>query len=107
MNKIIISLIALVVVISPVMALAQIGGTPPTISLDLTALGNKIASTMWIVFTILAVIMFVVAGIQFLTAQGDPEKVQAARGSLIWGVVGVVVAILAFTIITIVKSAIG
>jgi len=105
MKKIALNLLSLVVlgaVALPVMALAQIGGNPPAISLNLTTLGNRIANAVWIIFTAIAVIMFVVAGIMFLTAQGEPEKIQKARSSLIWGVAGIVVAVIAFTIITLV-----
>lgn len=104
MKKIVLSLIAVSLLALPVLAFAQIGGNPPAISIDLTTLGNKIANAIWIVFTILALVMFVVAGILFLTAQGDPEKVKTARNAFIWGVVGVVVGIIAFTIITVVRS---
>jgi len=105
MSKTKIALISSAALLLPIVALAQIGGQPPTISTDLTSLGNKIANATWIVFTVIAVIMFVVAGVLFLTARGQPEKVQEARGAFIWGVVGVVVAILAFTIINVVKIA--
>ncbi len=104
MKKIALSLIAISLAVMPVLAFAQIGGTPPTISYDLTTMGNKIASAAWIVFTIIAVVMFIIAGILFMTAQGSAEKVQQARQAFMWGVAGVVVGILAFTIITLVRS---
>lgn len=107
MKKINLSLIALSALLLPVLAFAQIGGSPPTIDTDLTTLGNRIANAVWIVFTVIAVIMFVVAGVMFLTAGGNPEKVQAARSAFIWGVAGVVVAIIAFTIITVVRVALA
>ena len=55
-------------------------------------------------FGCIAVIMFVAAGILFLTAQGAPEKLKEARAAVLWGVVGVVVGIIAFTIIRIVGN---
>jgi hypothetical protein len=104
MKKIIVSLIALSVLALPVMALAQVGGTPPTITTDLTGLGNKIVNAVWIVFTVIVIIMFVIAGILFLTASGNPEKVAQARMAFLWGVAGVVVGVLAFTMITVVTK---
>lgn len=104
MKKIALTLVSLSALVLPVLALAQVGGTPPTIATDLTTIGQKIADAIWIVFTIIAVIMFVVAGILFVTSQGNPEKVAQARQALIWGVAGVVVAILAFVIITVIKN---
>ena len=99
MNKKILSLIALSVLFMPVLAMAQIGGTPPSLNTDLTSMGNKIANATWIIFTVIATIMIVVAGILFLTAGGAPEKIATARNAFIWGVVGVVVGIVAYGII--------
>ena len=105
MKKIALSLATIAVIALPIIALAQIGGSPPGISTDLTTLGTKIANAVWIVFTVIAVISFVVAGILFMTAQGQPEKIASARSAFIWGIAGVVVGIIAFTIINVVKVA--
>jgi hypothetical protein len=57
-----------------------------------------------LIFGAVAVISFVIAGILFLTANGEPEKIKTARSAVIWGIAGVVVGILAFSIIAIVIS---
>ena len=57
-----------------------------------------------LIFSAFAVICFVIAGILFLTAQGQAEKLTAARSAVIWGIVGVVVGLLAFSIIGIVSN---
>ena len=69
--------------------------------------GGIIANGLWIIFTAIIVICFLISGISFLTAQGDAEKLKTARSSFIWGVVGVVVGILAFSIYTIIKNLVG
>lgn len=103
LNSLVIGLIAL-----PVLVLAQVGGMSGSGSgLSIQRIGINIANAVWIVFTIIAVIAFVVAGVMFLTAYGEAEKVKKARSAFLWGVVGVVVAILAFGIIKLVESAIG
>lgn len=66
---------------------------------------SSIVSLMWYIFSGLTVIMFIVAGVLFMTAQGDPEKLRAARSSVIWGVVGIVVAIIAYSILSILGNA--
>lgn len=58
----------------------------------------------WIIFSIIVIICFVVAAVSFLTAQGDPSKIQTARASFLWGVAGVVVGIVAFSIVTIISK---
>lgn len=68
---------------------------------------HKIENLMGLIFGAVAVIAFVVAGILLLTAGGQPEKVQTARQAFIWGVVGVIVGIIAFSIVAIVGSVIS
>ncbi|MBI2054363.1 MAG: hypothetical protein HYT36_03455 [Candidatus Staskawiczbacteria bacterium] len=64
----------------------------------LTDLGKNIVTAFWIVFMVFAVVFFLLAGIMFLTAQGDPEKISRARSAMIWGVAGVVVGIVSGSI---------
>jgi len=106
MKKIALSLVLFSILFLPVAVLAQdpsIGDRPPAIS-DLNSLITAILNVIWVVFVVIAVIMFVVAGILFVSSQGIPEKVGQARQSFIWGIVGVVVAIIAFSIIAIVET---
>ena len=76
------------------------GGTPTNLPGFITVIENLAA----LIFGLMAVVMFVMAGILFLTARGAPEKVQEARGAFMWGVAGVVVGIIAFSIVAIVGS---
>lgn len=103
-KKIIVGLAILGTVALPMLAMAQVGGAPPAISGDITTLGQVIVNKIWIVFTIIAIVMFVIAGILFMTAQGQPEKIATARNAFLWGVVGIAVGILAYTIVTVVGS---
>lgn len=109
MNKKTLGAVAIATLVLPVLAFAQISATPPssTSFTDLTGLGNKIVQQIWVVFTVIAVICFVVAGILFLTSGGDPDKITKARSAFIWGVAGVIVGVLAYTIIALVRGAIG
>jgi len=66
-----------------------------------------ILNIIWPIVVTLVIIFFVTAGFKFLTAQGDPNKVGEARRFLIWAIVGIIVIILAFSIITIVKTTFG
>ena len=100
MTKTQIVLTTLSILLLPVLAFAQ----PPVAIDSLDAIVIAIQRVIWVVFGLIAVIAFVSAGILFLTASGQPEKVQAARSAFIWGVVGVVVGIVAYSIIAIVSS---
>ena len=48
---------------------------------------------------IVAVIMMILGGISFITSQGDAAKVTKARNTILYGVVGLIVALLAFAIV--------
>jgi hypothetical protein len=68
---------------------------------------GKITTIVWQFFTGLAVVMFIVAGFMFLTSSGDPGKINTAKGAVLWGVVGIVVAIAAYSITSMVRWATG
>jgi hypothetical protein len=108
MNTKKIALVSLTIMLLPVVALAvnnpinNASGGPGNI--DIGSLINTVLGKIWVVFAGLAVLMFIYAGILFLTAQGAPEKVAAARQAFLWGVVGVVVGIISYSIVAIVGS---
>lgn len=56
---------------------------------------------------LVAVVMMIVGGISFITSQGDTSKVTKARNTILYGVVGLIVALLAFAIVNFVVSGSG
>ncbi len=101
MKKIVVSLILLSILFMPVMVFAQ-----PNVNItSIDQLVTAIKRPLWIIFGLIALIAFVVAGILFLTAGGDPEKIKLARTAFLWGIVGIVVGILAYSIVTIIETA--
>lgn len=54
----------------------------------------------------IAVVMIVMGGISFATSQGDTARVAKARNTILYGVVGLVVALLAFAIVNFVLGSI-
>src|SRR3989344_1025715 len=57
-------------------------------------------------FLTIVIISFLITGILFLTAQGDQGKLDKLKKAVIWGLVGILVAILAFSIISITNNVI-
>jgi len=102
-------ILSLLFLFLPVLALAQF--VPPVLGAvpagGIIGIVNISLTLVWIIFVAIAVIMFVVAGIQFLTAQGDPSKIATARQSVIWGSVGIVVALIAFSVIAVLRGLVG
>lgn len=60
--------------------------------------GGRIAEIIGTLILAIAVIMILFAAFGFLTAGGDAEKVTAARNTLVYALVGVAVATLAFVL---------
>ncbi len=59
---------------------------------------NNILNLIWPLFVGFSVLMFLIAGFNLLAANGDEGKIKTARMAIVWGIVGVVVGILAFSI---------
>jgi hypothetical protein len=82
--------------IIPVFVINAQGDIPSITSTSqvMTAL-NNVKNILWAVLAVIVIIMFVWAGITFVTAEGDPTKVQSARNRVLYGVIGIIVAALA------------
>lgn len=102
MSKRISFLILSISLILPSITLAQF--TQPIMGVTLASLISTILTVFWIIATVFAVVCFVLSGIMFLTAMGDPAKIKIARNSVIFGAIGIVVAILAFSVVNIIDS---
>ncbi|MCL2371265.1 pilin [Candidatus Saccharibacteria bacterium] len=61
---------------------------------------------VWLVAA-LAVAFIVIGGIKYVTSGGDEKKVASAKNTILYAVIGLVVALLANVIIRIVLGAIG
>ena len=53
---------------------------------------------------VVGVLVIAFAGQRFVVSEGDPAKIVQAKNMLFWAVVGVVIALLAWTIITFILS---
>jgi cytochrome bd-type quinol oxidase subunit 2 len=60
---------------------------------------TDIINTMLVIAGVLAVIMIVVGGIRYITSDGDSNKANQARQTIIYAVVGVVVAAASYAIV--------
>ena len=101
MNKKLSFLLALgFLLVFPVVSFAQ----PTTLSGAVEIIISAALDIVWKIAAAVVIIMFTVAGIKFLTAQGDPSKLAEARNFVIWGLAGVVVIILAWSIMSLVEG---
>jgi glucose uptake protein GlcU len=54
---------------------------------------------MLFILGIIAVIMIILGGIRYTTSAGDASRVKAAKDTIMYSIVGLVVAMLAFAIV--------
>ena len=108
-KKSIIVLASVALLAMPLVSLAGFnpGAVPSSLNYNLNQLIDLIFSIVWPLFLAAAVIMFVVAALKFFAAQGDPGETNTARMFVIWGVVGMVVALLAWSIPLIMRNVVG
>src|SRR3989344_5960036 len=83
----------------PFLALAA----SPTVWVQ-TVLNNFLGLIVWPIFFSVSILVLIWAGFLFLTAQGDPAKITASKKLVIWAIVGIVVAILAFSVINVIEQ---
>jgi uncharacterized BrkB/YihY/UPF0761 family membrane protein len=72
-------------------------------NLDYTSKNNVVWNIVQFIFIILggvAVIMIIVGGIQYATSQGDSGAVQKAKNTIMYAVIGLVVALVATAVVT-------
>lgn len=70
----------------------------PIAPTDLPTMIGSVVYMAWVIFVAIGIICFLVAGVLFLTSQGQAEKLKTARAAVLWGVAGIAVGILAFSI---------
>jgi hypothetical protein len=78
-------------------------------SIPKTQLDNSsFATILQIVFGIaggVALIIFMLAGLKYITSRGDPSAVAKAKNTILYAIIGLIVTAFAFTIVTfVVKS---
>jgi TRAP-type C4-dicarboxylate transport system permease small subunit len=83
--------------------LAAVSGIDVSSLPHATTDSSKVQAILNIVFSILggiAALMLVIGGFRYITAQGDPSQLSKAKETIIYSLVGVVVAIFAVTIVS-------
>lgn len=68
---------------------------------------TKIVNILAVIIGVTAVIIIIVAGIQYMLSTGDATKVNNAKNTILYAVVGLVVALLARTIVLFIIDGLG
>lgn len=60
---------------------------------------KRIINVLLYIIGILSVVMIIFSGLKYVNSRGDAESIKSAKNTLLYAVVGLVVAMLAFTIV--------
>lgn len=80
--------------------------TPDGDNVNLWGIVNTIINVILAIVGVIAVVMIIIGGIQYSTSAGDPGKVKKAKDTILYGVIGLVIALLAFAIVNFVLTSI-
>lgn len=74
---------------------------------DVVGLIQDVAGWFQAIVLIIAIIMIMYSGFLWMTAGGDDDKLTSARRTLIYGLVGIAVVVLAYTATAIITNLMG
>ncbi|WIO45664.1 Mbov_0395 family pilin-like conjugal transfer protein [Candidatus Southlakia epibionticum] len=80
------------------------GNEPGCEGTDQTPIFKTITNVLLFIIGAISVIMLIIGGIRYTTSNGDQQAVQNAKNTILYAVVGLVIAILAFAAINFVIS---
>ncbi len=66
---------------------------------DLTESITNIINAVIAVLGIVCVVVIIIGGVNYMTSSGDSGKVKKAKDTILYGVIGLVICVLAFAIV--------
>lgn len=91
----------------PVVTGQQITVENPVNATSVVALVDSVAYWAYNIGLVLAVIVNVIIGLQFMMAGGNDEKVTKAKRNFLWAIVGIAILLLSKALIGLIKSVLG
>jgi hypothetical protein len=92
-------ILVLISLVSPMAALAAVTPSLPALTgMDLLDMIGTIAQYLFWILLAISIVFIVYAGILFVTAAGKTEQVEQARHIILYAVIGIIVAMLAYGI---------
>ena len=76
------------------------GGSSPSLGTQI----KKVVNVLLFILGMIAVIMIVVGGLQYTTSGGDSSQTKKAKDTILYSVVGLIVAMLAYAIVNFVVA---
>ena len=73
---------------------------------DLFEIIRNLLSATFGVTGIVAVIMIIIGGFYYMTSQGEPQRVQRGKNTILYGIIGMIIVLSAFAIVNFVLDGI-
>ncbi|MBR2831059.1 hypothetical protein IKE83_01745 [Candidatus Saccharibacteria bacterium] len=73
----------------------KVGDKTDSLVSNVTGIINGVIAALGIV----AVIVIIIGGVNYMTSAGDASKVKKAKDTILYGVIGLVICVLAFAIV--------
>jgi|SRR5690606_21056510 hypothetical protein len=74
-------------------------GNDDNVNTDLPGLITIVVNTLLIIVGAVAVIMLIWGGFKYITSAGDASAVSSAKNTILYAVIGIIVAVLAYAIV--------
>ena len=74
---------------------------------DLNAMLSTLFSMVFGIIGVVAVIMIIIGGVNYTVSQGDSQKLQKSKSTILYGIIGLVIVLLAFAIVNFVLNGIN
>lgn len=86
--------------------LAQVETGLPKVTADANTFQTAFNITVSVVAAI-CLLIITIAGVQYIISQGDPQQTAKAKNTIIYAVIGLIVVVLAFSIVRFVVKGVG
>jgi hypothetical protein len=103
MKKELLIVVMFSLLILPTLILAQGGPVQPPAK-TVWQIIDSITNIVYGILLAISAIFIIVAGVKFVTAGGDPEKVKSARDTILWALIGIAVATAAVGLVNLIKG---
>ena len=71
---------------------------------DLGVFFGKITNALVYLIGAISVVMIIIGGLRYVLSNGDPKSTESAKNTILYAVIGLIVAIAAFAIVTFVTN---
>ncbi len=85
---------------------ARADGMPAEL-IGATGVFTRITNTVLFAVGIISVVMLIIGGLRYIISGGDSKKVTDAKNTIMYAIIGLIIAILSYAIVNFVISAVG